>query len=406
MSCHSGAPVDSLNLQGDRKLDLPATPKVIEPKSPAIAFFISLLLPGAGQVYCGKVRRGIWTLVFFILPIAIVVAVHAAEPAAASDELMGVALFFSVVLYPFSFLDAYFTATEINQGMDYPTAPSPRVAAVLNFLTSGFGYVYVGEKRKGVVVFLLLRFASGAVAAVEDPALNLVLTLGLLGIAGALAADAYRIATAHLKKFKDEPVVDTGLPHQRESLNPAIPVGLALLIGLGFIGLTVIGTFIPDYSTIDHAADQITFENDARQFNNHTYGISVEIPADWEFGESNPRYLIQASAYDWGCLSWVILDSAFPLYSLEDTAADLVDQVLAEHENFTYLETNSGTLGAMSALVVTFRADVFGDVVYQNYYLAKSGATNYALVESVRSDLRALCGADLESIRNSFAVSR
>jgi hypothetical protein len=55
-----------------------------------------------------------------------------------------------LVLYVFSFLDAYYVAREINAGMDsLVDSNNPRVATTLNLLTNGFGYWYLGERTKG-----------------------------------------------------------------------------------------------------------------------------------------------------------------------------------------------------------------------------------------------------------------
>src|SRR5882672_11801047 len=37
------------------------------PRNPALAFLLSLLLPGLGQFYCRKNSRGVWTLVLFLI---------------------------------------------------------------------------------------------------------------------------------------------------------------------------------------------------------------------------------------------------------------------------------------------------------------------------------------------------
>jgi TM2 domain-containing membrane protein YozV len=40
-------------------------------KSAGLAFLISLLVPGAGQMYCGKIARGGTTLAFFVLSVVL-----------------------------------------------------------------------------------------------------------------------------------------------------------------------------------------------------------------------------------------------------------------------------------------------------------------------------------------------
>ena len=41
------------------------------PKSPLLAFLVSLAFPGAGQIYCGKTSRGLRTLAIFLPALAL-----------------------------------------------------------------------------------------------------------------------------------------------------------------------------------------------------------------------------------------------------------------------------------------------------------------------------------------------
>jgi len=95
-------------------------------KSAGLAFLLSLLIPGTGQLYCGKIPRGLTTLGFWI---AGVIAMFA------SGTARGNGMVLAFVLWVFSFLDAYFTATEINSGIDGQVeVQNPRVAVVLNLI--------------------------------------------------------------------------------------------------------------------------------------------------------------------------------------------------------------------------------------------------------------------------------
>ena len=59
-------------------------------------------------------------------------------------------------------------ALEINRGKEPGPYQNPRVAAVLNLLTHGFGYFYLGERGKGLLVFLGLRFVAAALGRAQD----------------------------------------------------------------------------------------------------------------------------------------------------------------------------------------------------------------------------------------------
>jgi hypothetical protein len=68
-------------------------------KSPATALLLSLLLPGAGHLYCGKRSTGIWTTVLFLIPMSAALYVQ--------PVLVPSALSFAVPIYIFAFLDAF-----------------------------------------------------------------------------------------------------------------------------------------------------------------------------------------------------------------------------------------------------------------------------------------------------------
>jgi hypothetical protein len=134
----------SLGLNLGRSDDRPVAAFVPEAphKSAGRAFALSLLVPGLGQFYCGKTGRGWVTLGFWLLGLLFAFSTRAG--------LKGTDIMVISVLWIFSFLDAYFTAIEINRGQDTQLdGQNPRVAVTLNLLTAGFGYFYLGERRKG-----------------------------------------------------------------------------------------------------------------------------------------------------------------------------------------------------------------------------------------------------------------
>src|SRR5215469_14585704 len=65
------------------------TPQPV-PKNPAIAFLLSLIFPGAGQFYCGKLSRGLWILAIFFLGLeaTIYLATHLGDPDGKSIRLL------------------------------------------------------------------------------------------------------------------------------------------------------------------------------------------------------------------------------------------------------------------------------------------------------------------------------
>ena len=203
-------------------------------KSAGLAFLLSLLVPGAGQFYCGKNGRGGMALAFWLLGLIFCVA----HP---STAIVGEALVVMLVLWIFSFLDAYFTAIEINQGQDeFVDEQNPRVAVALNLLTAGFGYFYLGERTKGLTLFIVVQVARFVVpsAGFWRISIGLVLIVVQLLVAG----DAYRIAHRQLKQTL---AGQQGLPVR--STTPAsrlplqVPVVLACFLPVGLLMLVVMG---------------------------------------------------------------------------------------------------------------------------------------------------------------------
>ncbi|MGO9087121.1 MAG: hypothetical protein ACLQBK_18025 [Candidatus Sulfotelmatobacter sp.] len=203
-------------------------------KSAGLAFGLSLLVPGAGQFYCGKTARGGVTLAFWLLGLVLSLS-------GGPSEVVGLGIGLMIVLWIFSFLDAYFTAIEINRGQDEQVdVQNPRVAVTLNLLTAGFGYFYLGERTKGITLFIVMQVSRFAIpkTGFVGGAISLVLVVVQL----LMAADAYRIARRQLKEAlgpeSAQPVAG-GAPASR--LPVQVPVALACLAAFGFIMLAVIG---------------------------------------------------------------------------------------------------------------------------------------------------------------------
>jgi TM2 domain-containing membrane protein YozV len=125
-----------------------------EQRSAGRAWLLSLLLPGTGQIYCGAGTRGSATLVFFVAAVAVTLFV---------PGIRWIGLRLGIMLYAFASFDAYETAREHNAGIDADASDNPRVAAVLNLTTNGFGYVYAGQKL-GIVAVILVSTLARAVA--------------------------------------------------------------------------------------------------------------------------------------------------------------------------------------------------------------------------------------------------
>lgn len=201
-------------------------------KSAGLAFLLSLLVPGAGQFYCSKTSRGWITLGFWLLGVLFCFSTR--------ENLRGTGIILVTVLWIFSFLDAYFTALEINRREDAQVdVQNPRVAVTLNLLTAGFGYFYLGERAKGTVIFVVtqvLRFGLPGLTGYAGG----VVSLALLVMQMLMGADAYRIARMQLKEaLGPQPEQPDGATKKSSRIPLFVPVGLAGLAAVCFIGFLI-----------------------------------------------------------------------------------------------------------------------------------------------------------------------
>lgn len=202
-------------------------------KSAGLALLLSLILPGAGQLYCGKSFRGGVTLGFSLVGAVLCFMRH-------QPTLEGTGVLLVVVLWVFSFLDAYFTATEINSAQDVQVdAQNPRVAVTLNLLTAGFGYFYLGERAKGMAFFVgtqIVRFGVPRMTGYKGGLVSVV----LLVVQVMMGVDAYFIARRQLKEALGPPP-EQPVPITTSRVPAFLPIGLACIIGAGFFMAMIVG---------------------------------------------------------------------------------------------------------------------------------------------------------------------
>ena len=214
------------------------TPNVEIPprhKSAGTAFLLSFLLPGSGQLYCGNTTRGWATLGFWLA--------GALMSLSQAPGILGLGVVLMFALWTFAFLDAYFSAREINAGVDLQIdGQNPRVAAVLNSLTAGFGYFYLTERRKGILVFVGMQIGRPLMAEATGLSAGIVALLAMT-VQLMLAADAWRIAREHVRTALG-PEVMAELPAKLKissRLPVYVPVALAFLAGLTLVLLAAFG---------------------------------------------------------------------------------------------------------------------------------------------------------------------
>jgi len=202
-------------------------------KSAGLALLLSLILPGAGQFYCGKSVRGGVTLCLSL--VGALLCFMRQQP-----ELQGTGVLLVVVLWVFSFLDAYFTATEINSAQDLQVdVQNPRVAVTLNLLTAGFGYFYLGERAKGMAFFLgtqIVRFGVPRMTGYKGGLVSVVVVV----VQMMMGVDAYFIARRQLKETLG-PAPEQPVPVRASRVPAFLPIGLACIVGAAFFMAMVVG---------------------------------------------------------------------------------------------------------------------------------------------------------------------
>jgi TM2 domain-containing membrane protein YozV len=377
-------------------------------RSPGLTWAISLVVPGSGQIYCGKKTRGAWTLAFAFLALLGFLFLNSGHP------WWGISLRTLLALYIFSFLDAYFTARELNAGKDPAAYQNPRVAAILNLLTNGFGYFYLGQRAKGLIVFVAMRLLAFVLSQVQW-----VLELIYL----AISIDAYRIGMRELAKGRSAPmlassgVLQLGLSEERPAeplppespplpapveatgLQPAVPLALAGVIAFAYGCLVLLGAIMPDYRVLDQSRAAVNQTAEERIYSNPAYGIVMHVPAQWIFDSSDKSFLIQAASADGICRAGLVLDSINPLAGLESGKDAVVAKVLGENNNLRVVGQRMARLGVRHGYEITFAYDLDADEFLMRYVLARKGMTLYALVLTNRASFDEDCRRATDVIR-------
>jgi hypothetical protein len=187
-------------------------------KSAGLSWILSLLLPGLGQYICGARGRGRVTFAFFVGAILVV--------SFGSGDFRWMGLRIALMIYAFAGMDAYLTAREHNRGMDVEASENPRIAAILNLTTIGFGYVYLGAKSA-----LLIVVGVAITTRVLGAKLPLFAELFCIG----LATHAWRMAAQERDSVYPSAtpaVVETRLPI-------AFPIIVAALVVAPYYALVV-----------------------------------------------------------------------------------------------------------------------------------------------------------------------
>lgn len=251
-------------------------------KSPSIAFLLSAVFPGVGHLYIGETMRGVATAFFFAVGLGLASTLLLPDLVpAVTEDWAGRGLRAVFGLYVFAVVDAYFTSVESNSGEDKWVPENPRVAAVLNLLTSGFGYFYLGEKTRGVIVFVGLGMISRVVPGETNAAIEFGFAMELLALL--IAWDAWRIGV----KMRQENLAIAGesfRPRPNDAaVAPIIPQLLAGSIATLYALLLLAAFVLPDLPEPRQADPDVSVHETGVSYRSEPFGIGFELPPRWEF---------------------------------------------------------------------------------------------------------------------------
>jgi hypothetical protein len=312
----------------------------------------------------------------------------------------------AVFLYGFAFLDAYFTAREMTAGTDPFIAESPRIAAVLNLLTRGFGYFYLGQRALGFAVFIGLGIFQQVIvhslSAGNEAAGPLLLEL----ILGALGVHAYEIA----RKREKEILATIEPPPQlaaTTSLPAAVPVGLAILLAAAYVGLCCIGLFMPNYSAIDQTPARISSGDQSTVYTNPAYGIEFKAPAAWSLTDQDTKYPVGARRNDNVCAADLRLVAWSPVLPADSYARAVSAQLQRPENKANRLVQNiPTTLSGLPARDIVLTIEQNGNHVTEHQIAARKGMTLYILTTDSLTETVADCQSDFQFIQQHLALPK
>jgi hypothetical protein len=378
---------------------MPEPLPVDQRKKPGLALLLSLLIPGAGHMYSGLVRNGIFTLLLFAGALLVSISTNPST----SPIAWGIAVRTALVLYIFGFVDAFQVAREHNAGLEsYLVGTNPRIAGVLNLLTKGWGYFYLGKRKLGIGVFFLLTLLNAAAIGQQDhdvfvfiAALSEVVLLAL-AIHGYLIAQRQRaelFPAEGLEKFSRE----------SEGLHPIVPTLLASLLALNYFVIVAAGLALPNYKNLDQGAAKIDNSDTGAKYSNGRYGVNLTAPAGWTISTNRPTLLAVASRFAGGCSVSVMPVANLPVHTYAGEARALMKGLAKSH--FYELREGPDTLAGRNAYFLLVATKSHGVDVQVRYTFQQRGLTMWALIETANSRLYDECESDMKSIHAKFAVN-
>jgi hypothetical protein len=376
----------------------PVTPAPEEQrKKPGVAFVLSLVFPGLGHWYCGKRQSGGVIAAFSAGALALVFSFSPAS----QPIWWGIGLRTAIVLYGFAFLDAFYSAREINAGVsDYVIGNNPRVAAMLNLLTSGFGYFYLGERTKGLILFVASR-ALAMTIGVQAPAVALAVEL----ISAGVAIDAHRIARRKLREILPTEAMETFASAPQSGLSPLVPITLAAIFVFNYAALICLGFWMPRYRPIDRTAATMETNLNGTVYSNAEYGFEVSVPPDWKIDERSQTLIFRATEPDLGCQVGFLMEAKLPLHGKSGIARTLENQVRSRSPSYQWLSEGQASLGNKEAYALKYQVtNSSGVPILQRIIFLHHNLTLYSFMETSLLGTAVECQGPMDEIAKSVKL--
>jgi len=341
---------------------------------PALALLLSLLCPGLGHLYIGLFSRAAWIFISELLCLGLLAAQGPLQPAA---------VFSIPAIYCFAMIDAYFGAREWNAGAtDLLERTNPRIVAVLNLLTKGFGYFYLGDRTKGVLCFFIVAAVQGLLQ--QRP--NVWTSILVPSLQVAIAIDGYRVARQSLRQEHPEleqkttpddsgdtaGLIDRANP---DGLQPSIArvlfiaIGLTLLLGYATL-LRINGHAVKSRGTLEQGPSGLTYTDTQEQY-------SVVLPDGWS--PLNPDTSQALFAGDGGSL---LIHEQYAFYPVS-TLLDATEKELRVQNPDLERAPCTATIGQRRAACLEIRyATKKMTHINQRFIAIRRGIKFFILIES------------------------
>ena len=288
-----------------------------ERHNPFLVFALSLLFPGLGHFYVRLVARGF--VIAFFQSVGILLITFASG----ALHLQGFLIVVSI--YCFAALDAYFTARERNAGSTYGLhGKNPRVASVLNLITKGFGYFYLGDRVKGILCFL----GIGTLQIVFAKSSSTWASIAGITVQIAIAVDVYRVARDR-REQANPPELRSLIEQANYSPVPSwVPVAFVSLLAASavfcFFALNILNTrYITAGGSFDNGPGGLIYTNPQQH-------LQFSTPAGWEPGRV-PNALVEVSGRPFGDYCSLLIYDRYSSFSSVSVVKSLRMDMLKRH---------------------------------------------------------------------------